>query len=1749
MDIPQMLDEAIRHHQAGRFHQAEVLYRNILNADPRHADAWHLLGMIAHAAIQNQHAVQYIQHAIELAPASAVYHNNLGTILAEMGRLVNARDAIARAIELRPNYPAAHNNLGEIYKDLGRVDDAIAAYRASLRCDPSFLQARSNLLMTLNYAPDLAPETILEEHCQGRRVLEQGATPFTSWGNTPDSDRILRIGYVSPDFRKHAVARFFEPVLADHDRERFMVFLYDEAPVADEVTHRLRSLATGWHCTWRRGAREVAEQVRADGIDILVDLAGHTRNNRLDVFAYKPAPIQATYLGYPNTTGLTRIDYRISDEVVDPANYNFASEKVIRLGDCCWAFRPPDAPLSPSPASRTGFITFGSHHPPIKLNGQLLASWKKVLDAVPDSRLLLIRSSFSDDVIRELRGRMDARGLSSKRIEFRQVSAQDDGYLSSYADVDVVLDAFPFNGHTTTCEALWMGVPVVTLRGDRPSSRLAASVLARVGLHDLIADTPDAYVAIARRLAGDRGALERMRTGLRQRMEKHLVDGKPVASGLEDAYRGMWRTWISQARQPLLVPDASTGDMQLSLTSPQLHERGLALVGERRYDEAIACFQEAIRQQPNYPLAYNSLGNALKHVGRLDESISTFRTGLTYAPTEAVLLSNLGEVYRLVCRFDLALDCFRQAMKQLPPFSFAHNNYLVCFNYLPELTGKQVFLEHGTWGNQASLRLPRTFPNTPQPERKLRVGYISADLKEHPVARFFEPIAQNHGEDFEVFLYAEVSRPDEVSARLKQRAHWRLIIGLDPAEVAMQIREDRIDILVDLTGHYAGSRLDVLAQQPAPIQVTYLGYPNTSGLSAIDYWLTDRVVNPPDEPAHAVEKIVYLEGGFSCFAPPTDVPDVRPTPALATGRVTFGSHHNLFKINDRVLALWKRVLEAVPGSRLLFVRSSFFLPVLRMLQKRFEALGVDPDRIGVFQRPSIDAEYLAGFHHIDIVLDTFPFSGHTMTCEALWMGPPLVTMWGDRPCGRLSASVLTSIGLTDLIAHSDDEYVEIVKRLVGNLDELNRVRGGMRERIRTALCDGASFTRQLEGVYRGMWRDWCKGQRTGRPVIGRESELVQKGLIHPKQADIPGSTDADLNAVVRAARAYHRQGNLAEAERIYRQILASDPEQADACHGLGLLAQTAGRHEQASRLLQQASEQYYRSGKQHRRQGRLAEALALFEQSAQLNPQHADAHYNLGSLLFDLGRAAEALPSFQRAVALRPDHFETHNDMGNVLRQLDRTADAAASYRKALALNPRGTPACANLANLLAEEGRTEEARQAYSQAYRFQPVPRLLLLAEKVLPVIYQSVDEVHEARRLLTQRLEGLANQKVFVDPTTEIMPTHFYLAYQGMNDRQILEAIARIGEGPRRLQIDLKPRQAGKKRIGFLSRYLRNHTIGQLNHGLISKLPREHFEVFVLSVGPPDEGLGKRIQQCADHYLVLPPGIGPVLQTIADLGLDILYLPDIGMDATTYTLAFSRLAPTQVVCWGHPVTTGLPTVDYFITTPDLDPPGNEDHYTEKLARLSRLAVCYERPTLSHPVEDRAALGLPAEAHLYLCPQTLFKFHPEIDDLFAGILRQDERGLLVLIEGKYPTWTQMVQQRFEKTIPDVLPRIRFLPSLPRHRFLNLLALADVMLDPIHFGGGNTSYEGLAFGTPIVTWPSPFLRGRLTYAMYRQMDFLDLVVDNAEDYVRTAVRLGTDSDYRDAMRKAILARCDVLYEDEAIVRELAEFLLNTAET
>ena len=545
--------------------------------------------------------------------------------------------------------------------------------------------------------------------------------------------------------------------------------------------------------------------------------------------------------------------------------------------------------------------------------------------------------------------------------------------------------------------------------------------------------------------------------------------------GLALADLGKFDEAVANYRQALhLKPDFPAAHYNL----------GNALQQQGKLDEAVASYRRSLELQPNYPDAFNNLGVALTSLGKLDEAAMYLQQALAANPEHADAHNNLGNVLKEQGRLEEAAYYYDQAVKCRPSFAGAQSNLLVCWNYDPAADPDALFFEHRRWAEVHARAAPAsTHENHPDPERRLRIGYVSPDFYHHAAAHFLEPIFANHDRDaMEIYCYAEDFTSDDVTNRFRARAHtWRSTVARSDAEIVEQVRSDQIDILVDLAGHTANNRLAVFARKPAPLQITYLGYPNTTGLATVDYRLTDAVADPPGERIRHTEELVRLPHAF-CYAVLESAPEVVAPPASVRGHVTFGSLHNLAKLNGQVLDLWCALLRAVPTSRLLVFRHTLDGSARDYFHRHLTQRGIGPERFDLRHTADGASNYLNVYELVDVALDAFPWNGHTTACEALWMGVPVVTLYGNRYAGRMAASALTALGLTELIARSPEEYVDVAARWVGDVDRLARLRTGLREKMRTSpLCDGAAFTRSLEEAYRTIWRRWCNRQ-SGRPA-------------------------------------------------------------------------------------------------------------------------------------------------------------------------------------------------------------------------------------------------------------------------------------------------------------------------------------------------------------------------------------------------------------------------------------------------------------------------------------------------------------------------------------------------------------------------------------------------------------------------------------------------------------------------------------------
>ena len=585
------LQQAVAHAQAGRPEQALAIVRRLLSKKPSDADANNIaallcaqlaqldqglffaqrgaraapdradvlvtLGKLQQLTGAREQAAATLERAVALDPNLPDAHMALGACLQHTTRLDDALDAMRRAVELRPDHTESRVNLGLLHLDRGEAELSVDTLRQACARDPGNPLVWDTLALALNYDHRATPEDVFQAHKRFGELVERAARPYTSHANDRSPDRPLRVGYLSRDMRRHSVAYFLQAILAAHDPARVETFAYSTTLAPDDMTDRLRDLAHAWRDAGAMDDQALAEKIRADRIDVLVELSGHFSGHRLPLLALRPAPVQVTYLGYPATTGLSRIDARLVDSRTDPAPGAdaLASERLVRLDPCFLTYAPPpeapgaDEPASALPMRSAGHVTFGSFNDLKKLSPPTLDAWAAILSRVSGSRLILKNRGFDTPALRaRVESMLAQRGVDPERVELIARIPSMREHLALYERIDLALESFPYHGTTTTCEALWMGVPVLTIAGASHASRVGVSLLGALGLDELIADSPEDYVRRAAELVGDPDRLATLRAGLRSRMhDSPLCDQRAFASRLEDAYHSLFRDWLNNA--------------------------------------------------------------------------------------------------------------------------------------------------------------------------------------------------------------------------------------------------------------------------------------------------------------------------------------------------------------------------------------------------------------------------------------------------------------------------------------------------------------------------------------------------------------------------------------------------------------------------------------------------------------------------------------------------------------------------------------------------------------------------------------------------------------------------------------------------------------------------------------------------------------------------------------------------------------------------------------------------------------------------------------------------------------------------------------------------------------------------------------------------------------------------------------------------------------------------------------------------
>ncbi len=534
-----------------------------------------------------------------------------------------------------------------------------------------------------------------------------------------------------------------------------------------------------------------------------------------------------------------------------------------------------------------------------------------------------------------------------------------------------------------------------------------------------------------------------------------------------------------------------------------------ALTASKRYDEAIQVMEDNLKKYPQSAEILNGLGNLyrqkendpvakefyvralkvksdfseahfnlgliMREWNRLDEAAVCFSNAITFSPALNSAYLNLGEISQVSGEIDKSEEMFLTVLKNDPTNENAVHNLLLSANYNEKYSNEEVFNLHKKWCSRFIVK--KVWKNDKNPDKRLKVGYVSPDFCKHPASQFLESFLRYHSNTFDIYLYAHIQHRDSKTECFKRQAvHWIETQEMSDEQLYSKIQNDGIDILVDCAGHMSGNRLGTFALHPAPVQVSAFGYPCTTGLDTIDYRISDSITDTVESINNYTEKVITLDPCFCCYEPPENSPEPLDLPAIKNGFVTFGSLHTTARLNKEVIALWGRILNSVPDSRLLIFRTTLCESIITRIRLWLNECNTDLSKV-TFQSEIPQKGYLDIYNLIDCQLDTFPWSGHTTACESLWMGVPVITLYGDRHAGRMVSSVLSNSGMKEWIAYTKEEYVEKAQYAAGNIDVLNKLRKELRSILRTSeLCNGKTYAKKLEAHYRTMWIEYCKQQ-------------------------------------------------------------------------------------------------------------------------------------------------------------------------------------------------------------------------------------------------------------------------------------------------------------------------------------------------------------------------------------------------------------------------------------------------------------------------------------------------------------------------------------------------------------------------------------------------------------------------------------------------------------------------------------------------
>ncbi len=1013
-----------------------------------------------------------------------------------------AIEAAERSLTLEPvsmlHRMMLHNILGHLYRYVGNGEKSLEHYEKSAKmnfdklssneletlaqCEKIRREDYSNFLFSLHNV-NVTRDKLMEE-IVGFNKLHEHEKPFTHSPATHPRHEKIRVGYISPDIRRHVVAFFSYAFFKSYDKSKFEVYIYAKNH-EDNFSAEFKAGVDKFTNILFDRPQDAAKKIMDDEIDILVDLAGHTANNCLDILAYKPAPIIISAVGWFNTTGFKTVDYFMIDKFTDPVGLNekYFSEKLLRLqhSHFCYMWHDAPTPVTAAPCTKNGYITFVSFNNFAKVTDEMLKIWAKILDAVPNSKLFIKGKNFRDEYGKNYTlGRFAAVGVPAERLIYEP---DEPTYLHKYSETDIALDTFPYPGGGTTCDALYMGIPVITLVGERHNSRFGYSLLHNMGLDELCAFSEEEYIQKAIDLANDWDRIRDYHLTLRRRMETSPVMNDVIyMAEVEDAYEKIFRAWQEERELPEFPQDAEeiTPELAEKFYNRAMHYINLENQGkdivhikralyyfelaekaDKKHDAEIYLFMAACRQElMRYVEAYDAIckcGEIIAKSENVSEEFSNTFLAQYHERRGKLALYN-GKSFESAEHYEQAANLSDGDLK----FRYVSSE-LLSLHFL-NISSEDMAMTHFQYQNLVENIQP--FTTYHEKNSRIKVGYVSADFRKHAIFPIALGIIAAHDKNkFEVTCYSLNEEDDIYTNIFKERAeHFENVAGLSCSELAEKIHSDNIDILVDLSGHSAGNVLPTFAYKPAPLQISGIGYMATTGMKAMDYFITDGIVDPVGEhEKYFTEKLLHLPSQF-CYAHNSDVSVPDGAPCKKNNFVTLGTICRYSKINDDMLKIWKVILDQLPEAKLIMRAQEFeSVSTMDQLYERMKKFGFNMDNVN-FQ-PAVD-NYLEVIKELDLILDPFPYVGGSTTLDAIFMGVPVLTLYGERRSTRFGLSILKNVGLENFAVNSVEDYISRAVAFARDTDALDYLHKNLREQLKKSnALNSVVYTKILEQAF------------------------------------------------------------------------------------------------------------------------------------------------------------------------------------------------------------------------------------------------------------------------------------------------------------------------------------------------------------------------------------------------------------------------------------------------------------------------------------------------------------------------------------------------------------------------------------------------------------------------------------------------------------------------------------------------------------